>query len=202
MSCSRRHHPGWRCTLVAQPKVTINGTGSSKSRPHGSRLKNHRAWDSHPPILVNKVRIHAGEPVVPGRTLRPAISLKGKAAFMPGPRRWPTDLCKQPVSMAIDTAHHRLFSGCRSGLMAVSDYPAGKIVATIPIGSGVYGAGYDPSSGDAFASNADGKLTVIHQDGPGYHRTPKMKAATIEKFFGARFCPTENIGNASIREHK
>ena len=36
--------------------------------------------------------------------------------------------CKQPVSMAIDVAHHRLFSGCRSGVMAVSDYRAGKIV--------------------------------------------------------------------------
>ena len=30
-------------------------------------------------------------------------------------RRWSTAPCKQPVSMAIDTAHHRLFSGCRSG---------------------------------------------------------------------------------------
>src|SRR5579864_2503100 len=37
-------------------------------------------------------------------------------------RRWPTAPCKQPVAMAIDTAHHRLFSGCRSGVMAVSDY--------------------------------------------------------------------------------
>lgn len=85
-------------------------------------------------------------------------------------RRWPTAPCKQPVSMAIDTAHHRLFSGCRSGLMAVSDYQAGKLVATIPIGTGVDGAGYDPASGDAFASNADGTLTVIHQDSPNqYH---------------------------------
>jgi DNA-binding beta-propeller fold protein YncE len=85
-------------------------------------------------------------------------------------RRWPTDPCKQPVSMALDTAHHRLFSGCRSGLMAVSDYQAGKIVATLPIGTGVDGAGYDAASGDAFASNADGKLTVIHQDTPDqYH---------------------------------
>lgn len=85
-------------------------------------------------------------------------------------RRWPTAPCKQPVSMAIDTAHHRLFSGCRSGLMAVSDYQAGKIVATIPIGAGVDGAGYDPTYGDAFASTADGKLTVIHQDTPDqYH---------------------------------
>ena len=85
-------------------------------------------------------------------------------------RRWPTAPCKQPVSMAIDTAHHRLFSGCRSGLMAVSDYQAGKIVATLPIGTGVDGAGYDAASGDAFASNADGTLTVIHQDSPDkYH---------------------------------
>src|SRR5262245_11418452 len=40
-------------------------------------------------------------------------------------RRWSTSSCKQPVAMAIDTAHHRLFSGCRSGVLAVSDYQAG-----------------------------------------------------------------------------
>ena len=85
-------------------------------------------------------------------------------------RRWPTAPCKQPVAMAIDTTHHRLFSGCRSGVMAVSDYQAGKVVATLPIGAGVDGAGYDAASGNAFASNADGKLTVIHQDSPDqYH---------------------------------
>ena len=54
--------------------------------------------------------------------------------------------------------------------MAVSDYQAGKLVATIPIGAGVDGAGYDPSTSNAFASNADGTLTVIHQDSPDqYH---------------------------------
>ena len=30
-------------------------------------------------------------------------------------RRWSTAPCRQPVSMAIDTAHNRLFTGCRSG---------------------------------------------------------------------------------------
>ena len=85
-------------------------------------------------------------------------------------RRWSTAPCKQPVAMAIDTAHHRLFSGCRSGVMAVSDYQAGKVVATVPIGTGVDGAGFDAASGNAFASNADGTLTVIHQDAPDqYH---------------------------------
>jgi DNA-binding beta-propeller fold protein YncE len=85
-------------------------------------------------------------------------------------RRWSTAPCKAPVSMAIDTAHHRLFSGCRSGVMAVSDYDAGKVVVTLPIGSGVDGAGYDPRSGDAFASAADGTLTVIHEDSPNSYR--------------------------------
>jgi len=97
-------------------------------------------------------------------------------------RRWPTAPCKQPVSMAIDTAHHRLFSGCRSGVMAVSDYQAGKIVTTLPIGSGVDGAGFDPASGDAFASNADGTLTVIHQDSPDQYHV----AQTVETPQGSR----------------
>jgi hypothetical protein len=85
-------------------------------------------------------------------------------------RRWSTSPCKQPVSMAIDTKTHRLFSGCRSGVMAVSDYKSGRVVTTLPIGTGVDGAAFDASSGDAFASNADGTLTIIHQDGPDqYH---------------------------------
>ena len=91
-------------------------------------------------------------------------------------RRWPAAPCKQPVSMAIDTAHHRLFSGCRSGVMAISDYQAGRVVTTVPIGAGVDGAGYDPASGDAFASNADGSLTVIHQDSPDRYRVVQTVA--------------------------
>jgi len=91
-------------------------------------------------------------------------------------RRWSTAPCKNPVSMAIDTAHKRLFSGCRSGVMAVSDYAGGKVVTTLPIGSGVDGAGFDPSSGNAFASNADGTLSVIHQDSADqYHVVETVK---------------------------
>src|SRR3954464_128388 len=92
------------------------------------------------------------------------VEIDAKAAKVS--RRWPTAPCKQPVAMAIDTAHHRIFSGCRSGVMGVSDYQNGKVVATVPIGTGVDGAGYDPASADAFASNADGTLTVVHQDTP------------------------------------
>src|SRR5450756_3194000 len=87
------------------------------------------------------------------------VEIDAKAATVV--RRWSTAPCKQPVAMAIDTAHHRLFSGCRSGVMAVSDYQAGKVVATLPIGDGVDGAGYDPATGDAFAANGDGTLTAV-----------------------------------------
>ena len=96
------------------------------------------------------------------------VEIDAKAASVL--RRWPTAPCRQPVAMAIDAAHHRLFSGCRSGVLAVSDYQAGKVVATAPIGSGVDGCAYDPASRDMFASNADGTLTVVHQDGPDQYR--------------------------------
>ena len=93
-------------------------------------------------------------------------------------KSWSTDPCKNPVSMAIDIAHHRLFSGCRSGVMAISDYRNGKVVATVPIGRGVDGAGYDPRLRDAYASNADGTLTVIHQDSPDkYHVVENVQTA-------------------------
>lgn len=97
-------------------------------------------------------------------------------------RRWSTAPCKNPVAMAIDVAHQRLFSGCRSGVMAVSDYRAGKVIATLPIGSGVDGAGYDPATGDAFASCADGTLTVIHQDTPDRYHVVE----TLETMQGSR----------------
>jgi DNA-binding beta-propeller fold protein YncE len=108
------------------------------------------------------------------------VEIDAKAAAVT--RRWPTAPCRQPVSMAIDTAHKRLFSGCRSGVLAVSDYQNGKLVTTIPIGMGVDGAGYDPASGDVFASNADGTLTVIHQDSPDQYHV----ASTVVTPVGSR----------------
>jgi DNA-binding beta-propeller fold protein YncE len=93
-------------------------------------------------------------------------------------RRWSTAPCKNPVSMAIDTKHQRLFSGCRSGVMAISDYKNGRLITTVPIGRGVDGAGYDPATRDAYASNVDGTLTVIHQDTPNtYHVVENVQTA-------------------------
>ena len=97
-------------------------------------------------------------------------------------RRWSIAPCASPTALAIDLAHHRLFSGCRSGVMAISDYQAGKLVAMVPIGKGVDGGGYDPAMADAFASNGDGTLTVVHQDGPDKYHV----AQTIQTALGSR----------------
>jgi DNA-binding beta-propeller fold protein YncE len=108
------------------------------------------------------------------------VEIDAKAATVT--RRWSTRPCTQPTSMAVDASHHRLFSGCRSGVMAISDYQAAKLVTTVPIGSGVDGAGFDSASANAFASNADGTLTVIHQDSADQYHV----AQTLQTPQGAR----------------
>src|SRR5690349_23048585 len=81
-------------------------------------------------------------------------------------RRWPLDGCEEPTGLAMDRAHGLLFSVCHSRVMTISDARAGRAIATVPIGSGVDGAAFDPGTGLAFASNGDGTITVVHEDSP------------------------------------
>lgn len=81
-------------------------------------------------------------------------------------RKWPMGSCKGATGLAIDRAHHILFSGCRTKVMAISNAAEGKLITTLPIGAGVDATRYDAGTGDAFASTGDGTLTVIHEDSP------------------------------------
>ena len=81
-------------------------------------------------------------------------------------RRWPLAPCQSPSGLAIDRQHHRLFSGCHNQVMAISDYQAGKVVTTVPIGQGVDANRFDPGTQLAFASTGDGNITVVHEDTP------------------------------------
>lgn len=97
-------------------------------------------------------------------------------------RRWSLRPCTEPTGLAIDQVHHRLFSGCHSKVMAISDAVAGKLIATVPIGAGVDGNAFDPATGLAFSSNGEGTLTVVREDSPAsFHRV-----ATIPTRRGAR----------------
>ncbi|HTR81501.1 MAG TPA: YncE family protein [Bacteroidota bacterium] len=80
--------------------------------------------------------------------------------------RWSLAPGEAPSGLAIDIRHRRLFSGCRNKLMVVSDPDSGKVIATLPIGSGVDGCGFDPGTEMAFSTNGEGTLTVVHEDSP------------------------------------
>src|SRR5262245_14612794 len=57
--------------------------------------------------------------------------------------------------------------------------------SSAPIGTGVDAAAYDPAPADVFASNADGTLTVIHQDGPDqYHVTQTITTPQFSRNLG------------------
>ena len=97
-------------------------------------------------------------------------------------RRWSIAPCEEPSGLAIDVKNARLFSVCRSKVMAISDARAGKLVTTVPIGAGVDAARYDAATHRAFASNGDGTLTVVAQDGPDTYHVVQ----TVETMPGAR----------------
>jgi YVTN family beta-propeller protein len=97
-------------------------------------------------------------------------------------RHWPLGSCTEPTGLAIDRVHHRLFSGCHSKVMAISDAEAGKLITTVPIGAGVDGDAFDPMTGLAFSSNGEGSLTVVHEDSPTHFR----EVATVATRKGAR----------------
>jgi len=89
--------------------------------------------------------------------------------------------CIEPTGMAIDTAHHRIFSGCHNKVMIVLDVETGNVIATVPIGEGVDANAFDPETGLAFSSNGDGTLTVVRESSPG-----KFETETVPTQRGAR----------------
>ncbi len=83
---------------------------------------------------------------------------------------WPLRPCEGPTGLAIDVAHQRLFSVCANRKLVVVDAQHGRIVQTLTIGEGPDAAAFDPSLGLVYSSNADGTLTVIHQDDADHYR--------------------------------
>ncbi len=88
----------------------------------------------------------------------------------------------EPSGMGFDARRHRAFSVCGNKIMTVLDTRAGKVIATVPIGAGADGAGYDPGTKLAFSSNGEGTLTVVQEVSPGQFGV----AETVKTQRGAR----------------
>jgi DNA-binding beta-propeller fold protein YncE len=97
-------------------------------------------------------------------------------------RRWAIAPCERPTGLALDRASHRLFSGCRNQVLAVSDAAAGKLVTTLPIGTGVDACRFDSATSLAFASNGEGTITIVREVTPDSF----VVAATVPTRRGAR----------------
>lgn len=122
---------------------------------------------------------------------------------------WKLADCEEPSGLAIDIAHHRLFSVCQNKHMAVTDAQSGKPVASVAIGEGPDAAGFDPTRNLIYSSNGhDGTLTVVHEDNADHYsviaNVPTQKSArtlaldtqgnrifTVAAQFGPRPAPTK-----------
>jgi len=83
---------------------------------------------------------------------------------------WPLPHCEEPSGLAMDVEHHRLFSACGNGRLAVTDSQSGTQVASVPIGQGPDAVVFDRERQLIFTPNGeDGTLTVIHQDTPDHY---------------------------------
>ncbi len=85
-------------------------------------------------------------------------------------KRYKLDPGEGPTGLALDAADHRLFSATTNRKLIVMDTDSGKIVATLPIGAGCDGAGYDPELRRVYTANSIGTMTVIQQDSPDQYR--------------------------------
>ena len=76
---------------------------------------------------------------------------------------WPLAPCEEPTGLAIDKTSRRLFSACANKMLAVTDADSGKVLQTVPIGDDCDAVAFDPETGYIFASNGDGKLSVVRK---------------------------------------
>jgi YVTN family beta-propeller protein len=80
--------------------------------------------------------------------------------------RWPLAPGEEPSGIALDARHHRLFAGCHNQMMVMLDTESGKVVGSVPIGSGVDGCAFDDATQLAFASCGDGTATIAREQAP------------------------------------
>jgi DNA-binding beta-propeller fold protein YncE len=92
---------------------------------------------------------------------------------------WPIAPGEEASGLALDPVNHRLFVGCSNRLMLMVDAASGRVLASVPIGSGVDANAFDPGTGLAFASSSDGTLTVARAEGPDKLRVVETVATPL-----------------------
>jgi DNA-binding beta-propeller fold protein YncE len=72
-----------------------------------------------------------------------------------------------PAGLGFDAKNHILFVAARMpATMVILNADTGKILATLPTGTGTDGAGFNPNTMEAFTSQGDGTMTFVKEVSP------------------------------------
>ncbi|MGO8929457.1 MAG: YncE family protein [Limisphaerales bacterium] len=100
-----------------------------------------------------------------------------------------------PGGLGFDAKNHILFAMCHDPqtcvVLSAND---GKILATLPIGRGTDGGGFNPNTMEAFSSQGDGTLTVIKENNP----TSFEVEQTVQTKSRAKTCTLDTKRNQII----
>jgi len=104
------------------------------------------------------------------------------------------DMCDGPASLGLDAKNHILFAMCHSGNCVILNADDGKILATLPIGSGTDGGGSNPNTMEAFSSQGDGTLSIIKEKSPAEF----VAEQTVQTKTGGKTCSldTKNMSSS------
>jgi YVTN family beta-propeller protein len=116
---------------------------------------------------------------------------------------WKLGGCEEPTGMAVDRAHHRVFSACGNNKLAVLDTDDGHVVATPAIGSDPDGAAFEAKTQRIFTSNKEGTLSVLREVTPDRYETlqtlatePGARTVALDETTGRLYLPTARTGKA------
>jgi DNA-binding beta-propeller fold protein YncE len=111
-----------------------------------------------------------------------SVVLQIDARKMVPSQSWPVVPGEGPRTMAVDPNNVRLFVGCANRRMVVMDSTNGRVIDSVPIGSGPDDSAYDPETHLIYISNGDGTVSIIQQSSPDEYSL----AETVQTAPGAR----------------
>jgi DNA-binding beta-propeller fold protein YncE len=100
-----------------------------------------------------------------------------------------------PGGLGLDAKNHVLFAMCHEpATCVVLSADDGKILATLPLGNGTDGGGFNPNTMEAFSSQRDGTLTIIKESSP----TSFAVEQTVQTKSGCKTCSLDTKNNNII----
>jgi hypothetical protein len=191
-------------------KITVNGAKGSDSLmydPFSKRAFINTAGSNNAQVVDAATGKYVGSVTLPGRPEAAVSDGKGSvfvnivdkdqvaeydAMKLTVKNTYSSTPCVRGYGIAMDTTNRRLFIGCQptgtSGVLVVMNADTGKVIASIPIGVGGDGVGFDPTTGDIFAPCRDdgsgkmGATYIFHEDTPDKY----SNVAEVKTIYGAR----------------